>query len=57
MDRVALALGDVDTCAATDGCVPLNFFGGATAIGEGTITQEMLDYITFTAQDAANSTL
>ncbi|MDP2537799.1 TonB-dependent receptor domain-containing protein [Alteromonas stellipolaris] len=57
MDRVALALGDVDTCAATDGCVPLNFFGGATAIGEGTITQEMLDYIQFTAQDAANSTL
>ena len=58
MDRVATALGDVDACAAAgDGCVPLNLFGGSTAIGEGTITQEMLDYIQFTAQDAGNSTL
>jgi outer membrane receptor protein involved in Fe transport len=33
-------------------------FGGAPeVIGEGTITQEMLDYITFTAQDELNSSL
>jgi len=58
MDRVALALGDVDACNnSDDGCVPLNLFGGATAIGEGTITQDQLDYITFTAQDALNSSL
>lgn len=55
MDRVRLALGDPANC--TDGCVPLNLFGGATGIGEGSITQEMLDYITFTAQDELNSSL
>lgn len=57
-DRVKKALGDVNECVgASDGCVPLNLFGGATALYEGTITQEMLDYITFTAQDAAGTTL
>ena len=58
MDRVAKALGDVNACNnSDDGCVPLNLFGGSTAIGEGSITQEQLDYITFTAQDALNSSL
>ncbi|MCQ8847658.1 TonB-dependent receptor [Alteromonas stellipolaris] len=57
-DRVKKAIGDVDVCNnATDGCVPLDLFGGSTDIGEGSITQEMLDYISFTAQDAANTTL
>merc|ERR1711976_860702 len=42
---------------SSDGCVPLNLFGGATALYEGSITQEMLDYITFTAQDAAGTSL
>ena len=56
MDRVRSALGDPANC--TGGCVPLNLFGGAPeVIGEGTITQEMLDYITFTAQDELNSAL
>jgi outer membrane receptor protein involved in Fe transport len=58
MDRVTKALGDVSTCRnATDGCVPLDLFNGATAIGEGSITQAMLNYITFTAQDVQNTTL
>ncbi len=58
MDRVANAIGDVDACtSSSDGCVPLNLFGGATALYEGSITQEMLDYITFTAQDAAGTSL
>lgn len=57
-DRVKLAIGDVDTCTdSSDGCVPLNLFGGSTGLGEGTITQEMLDYITFTAQDAQGTEL
>ena len=56
-DRVAQALLGPDDCNAGNGCVPLNLFGGSTAIGEGTITQEMLDYISFTAQDTAGTTL
>ncbi|WP_100642067.1 TonB-dependent receptor domain-containing protein [Alteromonas facilis] len=57
-DRVKRAIGDVNNCVgADDGCVPLDLFGGATAIGQGTITQEMIDYISFTAQDAAGTTL
>lgn len=57
-DRVKKALGDVNECVgASDGCVPLNLFGGSTALYEGSITQEMLDYITFTAQDAAGTSL
>ena len=56
MDRVRRAIGDPANC--TGECTPLNLFGGApNVIGEGTITQEMLDYITFTAQDELNSTL
>jgi outer membrane receptor protein involved in Fe transport len=35
----------------------LNLFGGSTGIGQGSITSEMLDYITFTAQDALESEL
>ena len=55
MDRVKLAIGDPADCVAP--CTPLNLFGGATGIGEGTMTQEMIDYITFTAQDALESEL
>ena len=55
MNRVAQAIGDPANCTGT--CTPLNLFGGATGIGEGSITQEMLDYITFTAQDELNSRL
>jgi outer membrane receptor protein involved in Fe transport len=56
MSRVAQAIGDPANC--TGDCTPLNLFGGApNVIGEGTITQEMLDYITFTAQDELNSSL
>lgn len=57
MGNVKTAIGDVDVCAATDGCVPLDLFGGSSAIGVGSITQEMLDYITFTAQDASNTNM
>lgn len=54
--RIAQALGPLDECeGAANGCVPLNLFGGVD-LGQlsshyepvpGTITQEMLDFITF----------
>lgn len=52
LQRVAFALGDPANCTAdpedVDGpCVPLNLTGGF-----GTITQDMLDYINYTAQDS-----
>jgi iron complex outermembrane receptor protein len=40
LTRVNQALGA--NCTAASGCVPLNLFGGP-----GTITQDMIDYITF----------
>ena len=43
-DRVAQAIGPIANCTAP--CVPLNLFGGA-----GSITQAMLDWITFTEHD------
>ena len=52
LQRVAFALGDPANCTEdpndVDGpCVPLNLTGG-----NGTITQDMLDYINYTAQDS-----
>jgi iron complex outermembrane recepter protein len=41
--------GDLTT--VIDGCVPANFLGGAN---NGTLTQEMLDYMTFQAHDQFN---
>ena len=48
--NVALALGDPANC--TGACVPLNVFGG-----EGSITQAMLDYISFTQRDSSRQRL
>ena len=45
------ANGDPDDCAATPGCVQFNWFGGQGSNGEGSITQEMLDYVTFVQKD------
>lgn len=50
--RIANALGPIDQCNATPGCVPLNLFGGP-----GSITQEQLDYITFTGIDTSEQEL
>ena len=44
---LSTALGPPDVCAATPGCVPLNF------VGAGSITQEMLDYVTYTGVDTS----
>ncbi|NVJ69108.1 MAG: TonB-dependent receptor [Alphaproteobacteria bacterium] len=55
--KIHEALGDPDACAAIPGCVPLNIFGGQGPDGQGTITQAMLDYITFTQKDESRQKL
>ena len=45
-NNLRTALGPLADCNATPGCVPFNIFGGA-----GTITQDMLDYVTFIQRD------
>lgn len=54
--RIATALGPVDTCNNTPGCVPLNIFGGQ-GNGDGTITPEMLNYISFIQSDNSEQEL
>ncbi len=49
--KLSIAVGDPIVCAANPGCVPFNFFGGQGVSGEGSITQEMLDYVTFIQKD------
>jgi outer membrane receptor protein involved in Fe transport len=44
VSKIRLALSDPATCAAVQGCVPLNIFGG-----DGAITKKMLNYIAYTA--------
>ena len=48
--NLALALGPVADC--TGACVPFNIFGG-----EGSITQDMLDYVGFTQRDSSEQKL
>ena len=55
--KMQIALGDPAVCAATPNCVPLNFFGGQGPNGEGSITQEMLDYIGYVQRDFSEQTL
>jgi iron complex outermembrane receptor protein len=46
-----LALGDPAVCAATQGCVPINI------VGEGSMTPEMLDFVTYTGLDSSRQEL
>jgi iron complex outermembrane recepter protein len=55
--RLQVAMGDPAVCAATPNCVPFNFFGGQGPDGTGSITQEMLDFVTFTQRDFSEQTL
>jgi iron complex outermembrane recepter protein len=55
--KIAVALGDPALCAATPNCVPLNIFGGQGPNGTGSITQDMLDFITYTQRDFSEQTL
>jgi len=54
--RISEALGPLEDCQATPGCVPLNIFGGQGG-GEGTITQEMLNFISFVQKDESENEL
>jgi len=45
--KLVTALGPTDVCAAQAGCVPLDIFGA------GSMTQEMLDYVTFVQKDVS----
>jgi len=55
--NLQIALGDPAVCAATPGCVPFNFFGGQGPDGQGSFTQEMLDFVTYTQRDSSDQTL
>lgn len=44
-------------CATAPGCVPFNWFGGQGTDGNGSITQPMLDYTTFTEQNTYSNNL
>lgn len=55
--KLSVALGDPDVCAVTPNCVPFNFFGGQGADGQGSFTQEMLDFVTFRQRDFSEQTL
>lgn len=50
--HIAQALGDPAACAAIAGCVPLDLFGGP-----GTITQDMLAWISPIVHDRSKNTL
>ena len=55
--KLQVAMGDPAVCAGTPNCVPFNFFGGQGANGEGSITEEMLDFVRFTQRDYSEQTL
>ncbi len=55
--RLAVALGDPAVCAQVPNCVPFNFFGGQGPDGQGSFTQEMLDFVTYTQRDFSEQTL
>ena len=49
--NISIALGPVDACDATPGCVPFDW------VGPGTMTQEMLDFVTYVQKDVSNQEL
>ncbi len=54
--HLKLALGPLAGCEAVAGCVPFNIFGGQ-GNGEGTITQDMLDWVSFVQKDVSEQKL
>ncbi|MCU0989888.1 MAG: TonB-dependent receptor, partial [Xanthomonadales bacterium] len=48
---LSIALGPTDVCAANPGCVPINI------VGEGSMTPEMLDFVTYTGVDSSSQEL
>nr|WP_294850202.1 TonB-dependent receptor [uncultured Sphingomonas sp.] len=50
--KLETALGPLADCVAASGCVPFNIFGG-----EGSITQSMLDYVTYVEHNSSEQKL
>jgi iron complex outermembrane receptor protein len=48
---INVAMGDPAVCAATPNCVPINIFG------DGSLTREMLDFVTYTGVDTSSQKL
>jgi len=46
-----VGMGDPAVCAATPGCLPINI------VGEGSLTPEMLDFVTYTGIDTSDQKL
>ncbi|MCY3840420.1 MAG: TonB-dependent receptor [Gammaproteobacteria bacterium] len=55
--KLQIAMGHPAVCEAVPGCVPFNFFGGQGPDGSGSITREMLDFVTYTQRDESRQTL
>ncbi len=55
--NLQIALGDPAVCDVVPGCVPFNLFGGQGPDGEGSITQEMLDFVGVLQRDFSEQTL
>ncbi|MFQ5567846.1 MAG: TonB-dependent receptor, partial [Paracoccaceae bacterium] len=61
--KLKQALGPIDQCIdptsgdSIGGCVPFNFVGGQGPDGTGSITQEMLDFVTFIQKDESQQQL
>ena len=55
--KLLIALGDPAVCEATPGCVPFNFFGGQGPDSKGSITPEMLEWVTYTQRDYSEQSL
>jgi iron complex outermembrane receptor protein len=55
--KLQTAMGPIDVCNATPNCVPFNFFGGQGPNGTGSITQPMLDFVTYTQRDFSEQTM
>lgn len=55
--KLSIAVGDPAVCAVNPGCVPFNWFGGQGPDGNGSITQDMLDYVGFVQKDESEQTM
>ena len=55
--KLQVAMGPLAVCNATPGCVPFNYFGGQGPDGNGSITEEMLDFVSYTQRDFSEQTL
>ena len=49
--NISIALGPAEGCDSTPGCVPFDW------VGPGTMTQEMLDFVTYVQKDVSNQEL